>query len=263
MNSPMQEPFDTPTDEIGSVPETGRIDIHSHLLPAIDDGCMDFEESFECIERLQAAGFVGSICTPHVYPQDPDCNSIEHIRAWTAQFIERLDEHGINYRIWPGGELRLYNGIIDWLSTHQVPTLAQSRCVLVDFWVDKWHKWITPVFEWLLEHGYQPILAHPERLACTGVLDEQLKLLTGMGVWLQGNFRCLTGEDGYEPDLWVRRLASENRYHFMAMDMHRPNGVNGRLDGLQLFEIEFGQDTLDRLTIEAPRQRILSPPPTR
>ncbi len=238
----------------------GRIDIHSHLLPAVDDGCIDIEESLDCVRRLKAAGFVGSICTPHVYPQDPRCNHMDLIRGQVAALAERLRADGMVYHIWPGGELRIYDGVIDWLKDHEVPVLAGSGCVLVDFWQLKWPKWATRVFEWLLGQGYRPILAHPERLACTKVLDKQLNQIADMGVWLQGNLRCMTGEDGYEPDRWVRRLLGEGRYQFMALDMHRPSALDSRLDGMQLVVEEFGVSTLNRLTIDQPRRLILARP---
>ncbi len=248
----------SPHNDTTEDPPEGRIDIHCHLLPSIDDGCLDYNESFECVDRLVAAGFIGSICTPHFYPEQRGCPTIDHVRNLTAQLEQAIHEHGATYRVWPGGELRIYDGIIDWLKDNQPPTLANSKCVLVDFWVHKWAPWINAVFEWLLAQGYQPIFAHPERLACTNVLDKQLTKLTQMGVWLQGNFRCMTGEDGYEPDIWVRRLIAEDRYRFMALDAHRPNSLESRLDGMQLVDMEFGQEKLDRFTIDAPRKYILA-----
>lgn len=239
-------------------PANGRIDVHSHLLPAIDDGCVNLDQSLACVRSLIQAGFVGSICTPHILPEDPACNAIDHIRAWTAQLNRAIREMGLPYRVWPGGELRLYDGVIDWLTQHTVPTLANSRCVLVDFWEARWPEWATHAFAWLIERGYQPILAHPERLACTHELDDRLKQVTDLGVWLQGNFRSMTGEEGIEPDRWVRKLLAEDRYQFMAMDMHRPDTLSGRFDGLAMVQQEFGQLVVDRFLIDAPRKRILA-----
>lgn len=240
------------------VPATGRIDIHSHLLPAVDDGCRVFEESLECIRQLQEAGFIGSICTPHVYGEDPNCNLIQHIRFWVARFQEQLQEAGVVYRVWPGGELRLFEGVIDWLEDQEVPTLAGSRCVLVDFWDLTWPNWVTPVFEWLLDRDYRPILAHPERMACTRQLGEKLNELVTMGVWLQGNSRPMTGCDSVESDRWVRQLLGADCYQFMATDTHRPQSQRDRLDGMQLVAQEYGRSKLDELTIAAPRRFILS-----
>jgi len=245
------------SQEVGVLPD-GRIDIHSHLLPGVDDGCRSLEESIECVTRLKAAGYVGTVCTPHVWPGAYPQNTPEQINAWTDQLGQQLRDAGIAYQLWAGGELRLFDGVIDWMQVYGVPTLARSGCVLVDMWEARWPKWAMPGFEWLIQEGYQPILAHPERLGCVAESEEQLNELAEMGVWLQGNGRCMTGEEGYHPDRWVRRFLGEDRYQFMALDMHGPDTLEARLEGLAMVAAEFGSSVLDRLTIEAPKRLILS-----
>jgi protein-tyrosine phosphatase len=237
-------------------PAPGRIDIHSHLLPGVDDGCESFEASIECVRRLKAIGYVGTVCTPHVWFEMYPLNTFAHIRGWVANLQGVLDDAGLDYRIWTGGELRLFKEFSRWARDHEVPTLANSRCVLFDFWADKWPKWVTPNLEWLLKEGYQPILAHPERLKCPPDLPKCLQQVVDMGVWLQGNFRCMTGEEGYHADQMVRALLRENKYHFLAMDMHRPNTLEGRIDGLKMVETEFGAETVERLVSDAPRRLL-------
>jgi protein-tyrosine phosphatase len=234
----------------------GRVDIHSHLLPGIDDGCEDVEASFECVRRLKAFGYVGTVCTPHFWHEMFPLNTTQHVRAWVAQLQGRLDEAGLEYRLWPGGELRLFKEFSRWARDHELPVMGNSKCLLFDFWADKWPKWVVPNFEWLLSEGYQPILAHPERLSCQQGLSECLETLQDMGVWLQGNFRCMTGEEGYQADQMIRFLLRDGRYHFLALDMHRPNSLESRLDGLRLVEAEFGVETVDRLAGEAPRRLL-------
>ena len=233
----------------------GRIDVHSHLLPGIDDGCLDLDESLECVRRLTQLGYVGTICTPHVWPDIFPQNTPAHIEAWTLDLSERLREHGLNYSVWPGGELRLFDGVIDWMKEHGVPTLASSRIVLTDLWLEQWPKWVEGCFEWLLSRHYRPVLAHPERLPSRDA-EKHLERLVQMGVWLQGNFRSFTGEEGYDPDRIVRALLTDGKYQFLATDMHRPDSLEGRLDGIQLMVEEFGTELLDQLTIAAPRRLI-------
>lgn len=79
-----------------------------------------------------------------------------------------------------------------------------------------------------------------------------------MGVWLQGNFRSMTGEEGYQADRRVRQWLKENRYQLMALDMHGPQSLDGRFDGLRLVEAEFGHEALIRLTGTAPRQELFA-----
>jgi protein-tyrosine phosphatase len=236
----------------------GRIDIHSHLLPGIDDGCQTLDESIDCIRQLQAVGYTGSICTPHIWPDYYPNNTPENIATWTTQFAAAIQNSGIQYQVWPGGELRLFPDVIAWMQVHGVPTLADSRCVMFDYWDDKWPRWVPKVIEWFFAENYQPIMAHPERIAANAKQPKKLQELIGMGVWLQGNFRSMTGEEGYIADQLVRQLITEQRYQFMAMDMHDAASLPGRLDGMQLVAAEFGQPLVDHFTITAPWQAIFN-----
>ena len=235
----------------------GRIDIHSHLLPGIDDGCADLDESLQAVRRLQELGFVGSVCTPHLWPEAFPENTPRHVEAWTLQLADQLNDAGIQYQVWPGGELRIFDGAIEWMKVHGVPTLTGSRLVLTDFWVEHWPGWIMDVYEWLLAHRYRPILAHPERLQPTKDLEPNLSRLMDMGVWLQGNLRSFTGEDGFFTDQQARRHLHLGQYRFLALDMHRPDSLESRLDGIQILTDEFGTERMDQLLVDAPRRWVL------
>jgi len=241
-------------------PPPGRIDMHSHLIPGVDDGCQDIDESIECVLRLKALGYVGTICTPHVWHEIYPINNAANIREWARTLQQALDAEGIDYRVWPGGELRLFDGFKSYYKEREIPTLAGSRCVLMDFWADRWPKWVNPIFEWLRSRGYQPILAHPERLKCVKEIEERTRELASHGVWLQGNFQCMTGQEGFHADLFIRQWSRARRYNLMALDMHRPESLEARLDGLALFEQEFGREMLDLMILTAPRRLILGLP---
>ena len=253
----MKQPTRSADDFPNPSPD-GRIDIHSHLLPGIDDGCQSTAETLACVRRLQAAGFVGSICTPHVWPESMPTNIPAHISDLTIQLEGELRDAGISYRLWPGGELRLFKGVVDWVKANGVPALAQSRCVLFDYWDDKWPRWADKALQWLIDQGYQPVMAHPERCVANANQPERLQAYVDMGVWLQGNFLSLTGEDGYLADKLVRQYLTEGRYRFMALDTHGPDSLPGRLDGIQTLKNEFGEEKLDQFLVDAPRELIFT-----
>jgi short-subunit dehydrogenase len=116
----------------------GRIDLHGHLLPGIDDGCGTSEESLECIRRLLAHGFVGSVCTPHVTRENYPENTPENIARAVAALEERVAAAGLDYALWPGGEVRIARSTVAWLEEQGVPTLGSGRWVLVDHWGPTW-----------------------------------------------------------------------------------------------------------------------------
>lgn len=249
-----------PTHQFPAAPHAGPIDLHSHLLPGIDDGCEHFEQTLETITKLQRAGFVGSVCTSHVFPEVYPVNTPLFLQEQTAELQRQLQKYNVNYAVWPGGELRLFDGVIAYLKEHGVPTLGESNCVLTEFWPDEdpdeWPEWIDDTFQWLILNNYQPILAHPERITNSEELPHRLQRLRHRGVWLQGNARCMTGEDGYHADMWVRRFLQDDIYDIIALDTHNPDTLESRLDGLVMIAHEFSVDTLHRLTIDAPRRAL-------
>ena len=245
------------TSYLPSVPSAGRIDIHSHLLPGLDDGCESVDQSIDCIGQLKAAGYTASICTPHIIPHLFPANTYDNIIQWVEQLREKLKDQQIDYTLWPGGEINLKPEIPHWLEKYGVPTLAGSNCVLVDHWAESWPDWFTQVIQWFIDKGYQPILAHPERMRCAWHEPDKLQELLEMGLWLQGNFLPITGEEGYEPDQLCRRYIEQQKYHLMAMDTHQPDTLANRIDGMKIVLNTYGSQILDYYTVNAPRQLIL------
>lgn len=238
------------------IPPTGRIDIHSHMIPGVDDGCTDISESIASIQLLKQAGYTGTVCTPHLLPELFPENTPTNINRWVEDLSKQLADRGIDYPLWPGGELRFFDKCIDWLKSVGVPTIADTNYVLADFWEDHWPKYVDQAIDWLLSEGYRPILAHPERIGMKDGLETQLDALTSRGVLLQGNFRCMTGEDGYLPDQRIRQYIQEGRYWIMAIDMHRPSDLPSRLDGLNMVVQEYGRAVVDQMTIARPRELL-------
>ena len=234
----------------------GRIDIHSHILPGIDDGCTTVAESLESIRLLKDHGYVGTICTPHCWPQNYPHITPMHIKVWRDALADEIEKAGLEYQLWTGGELRIFPNAIPWMKQHGVPTLADSRYVLCDFWEPKWRDWIDVTLDWLIAEGYTPILAHPERSPTRNNYESHLDRLVEKGVILQGNLRCFTGEEGHYPDQTIRQYMNEGRYTLLALDMHRPDVLQGRLDGIGLAAEEFGVELVESM-IDAEVRRLL------
>lgn len=250
-------PEPTPqTPDTPPPPPTGRIDIHSHLLPGIDDGCESIAESLESIRTLIRYGYAGTICTPHCWPVHFPHITPKHIALWRDALEQEINNAGLDYTVWAGGELRIYPDVINWMKANGVPTLAGSKVVLCDFWEKKWQRWIDEAIDWLLAEGYTPLLAHPERSPTQDRYDEHLDALVARGVLLQGNLRCFTGEEGHYPDQAVRRYMDEDKYTLLALDMHRTDSLQGRLDGIAIASQEYGSDRVDAMIDSGVRRLI-------
>lgn len=237
-----------------AIPETGLLDLHAHLIPDVDDGSRSFDETVTLVQRLKSAGYSGSVCTPHVWPELFPNNTPAKIEDLTEGLRGHLADVGVEYTLWAGGELRLFEGVVPWMKEHGVPSLGPSRVVLCDFWEPEWPRFVDEAFEWMLSEGYQPLLAHPERITITEGLEPELDRVQEQGVWLQGNLRCLTDEESPLSRLRARAYLEEGRYRVMALDVHRADSLESRLDGIPIGAGLVGEAQMEHLTVQAPRE---------
>ena len=242
--------------EMTDQPE-GFIDIHCHLLPAVDDGCQSLAETIECIAMLKEIGFVGSICTPHVGLEHYAANDVDFVKQQTEQLRGDLAANSIEYPVWSGGEMRLPKDNSDFLSSDAVPRLAGSNVVLFDWWGRDWPAQFDDYLKQLISDGLQPVLAHPERLP----MDEEffrrtMDRLTNLDVWLQANLKSFL-PDMEQPirdkAIW---LLEQGRYHFIASDSHGPRSIPSRVAGLNQLRQVIDETELQRLMSDNPRQLI-------
>jgi protein-tyrosine phosphatase len=232
-------------------------DLHCHLLPGIDDGCEDMEESLECIRLLSAAGFRGAVCTPHACVGGFPDNTPKNIARWVNELREEIREAGLSYSILPGAELRLAANNLAWFSLNGVPTLGDSRAVLCDWWGDDWPAFCDITLDHLLARGYQPILAHPERMGLSdSLLTKVLESLERRGVWLQGNLNSLGGGEGKRARELAWELLGRGRYQLLSTDTHDPGSVPPRLKGLEITVRDAATGVVDNLLGKATRAAI-------
>lgn len=226
----------------------GRIDVHSHILPGIDDGCPSVSESLDCIRQFMAAGYVGTVCTPHVSPRLYPRNTPQQIREWVSELQTVLNDNGISYQLWAGGEVVMAPDNWDWFEKTGFPTLGSSRAILMDWWGPAWPDFADPFLDRLMGAGYQPILAHPERMKLPLVeLHRLVESLSNRGVWLQGNFNSLSGGEGTQSQELSQLWLQEGRYHILASDTHHPERTAGRFAGLQAAIDLVGEEQVTEL----------------
>ena len=243
--------------------QTGRIEVHTHLLPAVDDGCETYAQSLQCAESLAGAGYTHVFCTPHLWPSLPR-NKPRQIADWVAEFQLRLDAAAINLQALPGGEINLadlWPRMEEW-PAEEIATFGNAgKYALFDFWSDDptiVATRIEPAVQHLLSLGITPILAHPERIGATNKHPAVLDRLTDLGVMLQLNAWCLAHPPSSAAQTTALRLLHEGRYFLIGADLHRPDGFEGHVEGLAEAAKIVGEAELAKLCVENPR--LLLPP---
>ena len=162
----------------------GYIDIHCHMLPAVDDGSASMEESLRMAKFAAMEGITEIILTPH-QKADRRCVTYDGTLRRMRLLQERADELRIPVRFHPGAELFYRHGVEDLLEEGKFHTLADSHYVLVEFFPGEEYAYIRDALVRISSCGYLPVLAHVERYA--SVVSEagraqQLKQNTGRGL---------------------------------------------------------------------------------
>jgi protein-tyrosine phosphatase len=233
----------------------GRIDVHSHLLPGVDDGCPSLDEALQCAQMMVDAGYTHAFCTPHVWPNLPG-QTRESIPKWTSELQSALSTAGIPLQLLPGSELNLHPAVMQTAPDRIVSVALAGKYILVDIWMDKLPDWFEPAIRWLQEMKLTVILAHPERMRAVQDDPRLGEHFTQMGMLLQGNLQCFADH----PDSYTRRTAEkyllENRYLMLGSDTHNVEGLRHRLKGLQNAINLAGNDVIDKLTRVNPRMLL-------
>jgi protein-tyrosine phosphatase len=233
----------------------GFIDIHSHLLPGVDDGCDTVEESLACARALANAGYSHVFCTPHIWDNLP-FNTIDNIRAGVAKLQAAVDAAGIPVRLVPGGEISSGRDLTR-TSPDQVVTAAlRGKYALIDFWADAVPAHFEPNVRWLQSLGLTVILAHPERMRAVQRQPELAERFARLGVLLQGNLQCISDEPGEPTRDTIDRFLREGRYFAIGSDTHGVPGLPSRLEGLARLKTIVDEKTLHTLLITNPAKLL-------
>jgi protein-tyrosine phosphatase len=233
----------------------GRIDVHGHYLPQLDDGSRSIEESVEMARCMASAGYTHLTCSPHVWPEHKHTPRFIVDRVNDLQGA--LDERGVAIKLIPGGELNLVDLDVFSLPDDQIISYGMAgKYVLFDFWAgelpdDYWER-----IARIKKTGAIPVQAHPERIACFQYHPLLLDELAEHGVLLQCNLQCLSDLAGVRTRDCAEQWLSDRRYFMLASDAHRIDTMGVRLRGLQTAMEILGLDEVDRLTKTNPAKVI-------
>jgi protein-tyrosine phosphatase len=228
------------------------IDLHSHLLPNIDDGAKDLAQSLEMARIAVADGIGISVCTPHILPgvfnnKGPD------IRAAVAKLQRELDKAEIPLILAAGADVHLAPNLLQGLKSGRVLPLGDSRYFLLEPPQDVLPPRFGEFLFDLLSAGYVPILTHPER---SPWLESQYKLIVRLvrsGVWMQITAGSLVGTFGRAARHWAQQLLNDGLVHVMASDAH---GVEARpprmTEAVELVERRLGRKAARDLVVTRP-----------
>ena len=238
------------------------IDLHSHILPGIDDGAKSLNDSLEMARIAVADGIRTMACTPHIYPGMYMNDGPGIIKA-IASLQNELDENGIALKLVAGADVHLVPGLLEGLKSGRIPTLNGSRYFLLE----PSHTTPPPHFEDtvfnIIMSGYTPIITHPERLVWIESHYPAFLRLIEQGTWMQVTAGALTGQFGARAKYWGERFIGEGHAHILATDAHSTGRRKPQLSAArEIAEAALGKE-LAALLVEGRPDAVLSNrPPT-
>ena len=204
----------------------GFVDIHSHLLPGIDDGAKDLDESIALIEKMSSFGIKNFVTTPHilgdVYPNTPEIIKAK-LKVVQKELIKR---NMTDINIKAAAEYMLDEQFLELIENDQPLLTLNNNLVLVEM------SYFSPpinlydiLFQLQLK-GYKPVLAHPERYNTYHTKYNEFQKLKRAGCLFQLNLLSLTKHYGLGVKKTAEKLLKDNLYDFMGTDTHN----NGHLE---------------------------------
>ena len=197
----------------------GYIDIHSHILPGMDDGSRSMGQTMRMLETAVNEGIAIMIATPHNMP-GKGCPPGSVVRRKAAELRRTVEQEGIPIEIIPGTEYYYREEVPDLLDSGDAVTLGDSHCVLVEFEPLAERNYIRNALRNILGLGYTPVIAHAERYV---KLMEDIAILYDMrknGILVQVNAMSVTGDNGRQAKKDVRNLLKKGLVDFVATDAH-------------------------------------------
>jgi len=212
------------------------IDLHSHILPGIDDGPQSFEQSVEIVRAAAKNGITHMVATPHIHPgRYPNtCSSIDMAFREFLTCLRTQGDLGIQFAL--AAEVRVSDEIIYMVSENQLPALGYwegDLLVLLEMPHSYVPAGIIELINWLAQRNIRPLIAHPERNK--GIIRDfdQMRPLVQAGCLFQVTAGALVGQFGEPARIRAEEILRRGLATVLATDTHHlsrrpPNLAEGR-----------------------------------
>lgn len=197
-----------------------KADMHSHLLPGIDDGSQTIQDSVNMIKGLKELGFSQLLATPHVM-HDFYRNSTDTILSGLDQLKEALNQASIDIEISASAEYYFDEELTKRVATKDIITFGKENYLLFEFSYFNEHQGVFEGVTDMLQAGYTPVLAHPERYPYYVANLKQYEKLKNMGLKFQLNLMSFAGHYGEGAIYGAHHLIEQGFVDFIGTDIHR------------------------------------------
>lgn len=224
----------------------GIVDFHSHILPGIDDGSENLEESLELLQLSARQGVQHMVATPHFYPRHDTPERFLRRREKAENTLRyELQYHPVLPEITVGAEVYFFSGISDFELINAL-TIGQKRCILIEMpdspWGESHYRELEGIY---VKHGITPIIAHVDRYIRpfrTHGIPERLEELP---VMVQANASFFLDSSTRRMAL---RMLKQDRIHLLGSDCHNLTSRRPNLKAaVEVIEKHLGDEALAQI----------------
>ena len=209
-----------------------KADMHSHILPGIDDGAQSIEDSIALIKGLKDLGYSQLLCTPHVM-HDFYRNSTDTILSGLDTLKKELEKQSIDIEINASAEYYFDEELAQRVASRDIITFGEEKYILFEFSYFNEHQGIFEGVTDMIQAGYTPVLAHPERYPYYVMDLQQYDRLKDMGLKFQLNLLSFAGHYGESAVHGSHYLIDKGFVDFIGTDIHKEAHLPGLKEALK------------------------------
>lgn len=224
------------------------VDIHSHLIPNVDDGAKSPEETIELIKEAKEVGVTDIILTPHYIINSYEQNA-ETLILLKDKLQQIINSENININLHIGMEVYITDNLVEILKQNKILTLAGSKYLLMELPLSTNVRYLDMIIFKLIENNIIPIIAHPERYKFIQEDPSKVRELIDSGCLIQSNIGSILGIYGGKAKKTIKYLLKNDLIDFVATDTHRKNTIYPLLEkGIKKIEKITGKEKVKELT---------------
>ena len=234
------------------------IDLHTHILPSLDDGARDLEEALAMARMAVRDGITAAVATPHFFRDGLETFQGDLIRRKRDEFQSVLHRERISLNVHLGAEVHVSHDLLSKvLKYREYLMLNRSSYLFIEFPSDHIFKGVKNLIFELMTEGIHPIITHPERNTVFQRNPALLFELVETGVLIQMNSGSLTGAYGSQVRKTAVELLRNKMVHFLASDCHSTKGLVPNLsEALHTIREQHG-DALANALVQYNPQAVL------
>ena len=197
----------------------GFIDIHTHILPGIDDGAKNLQEACRLVRMAWQDGTRTLFLTPHCWEERWNC-SVQQIRETFSQLQAQVAREMPDMQLYLGAEIRYGSSVPERLQQETLLAMNGSDFVLLEFSTQAVKSQILMAVMEVVRYGYTPIIAHAERCECFHTVSDLVDEVRSLGGYIQINADSIMGVHGFAIKRFTHKLLKGQKVDFVASDGH-------------------------------------------